>query len=361
MKKTSLLEAAAEMLKQSISNAPKEELHKVEGEVQDLGGTTPEKNVDGKIDVNAKEATPPGKQPAGETKAPLDKQEGGAKAIDPHDEGEGADSSQEDLKAKTEAGLAGHIYTAEWKGQLKEDVAKILASETTLPAGFAETLGTIYEARVSDKVATIEESLKKQMDEQFESSVMEIKEELTKQINDFLAYVVEQWMKDNELAVEKGIRAELTEEFIGGLRNLFTEHYIDIPTEKVDVVDELATKVEELTGKLNEEVARGVELQKKLTEAKKEETLKSVCEGLTQTQAEKIRTLAESVEFTADGAYSQKVIAIRENYFPASEPKKLDAKVLVEVTEPVAAEEKKQIAVDPDVSRVAAAITQYLK
>jgi len=361
MKKTSLLEAAADLLKQSVAGAPKEELHKVEGEVQDLGGSTPEKNVDKQLDPHAKEATPPGKQPDSDTKDPLKKVEGGATEIDPLKEGDSADAAQADLKGKVEAGLSGHIYDSAWKGQLKEDVAKILASETSVSKEFAEKVGTIYEARVTDKVATIEEEMKKQMDEQFKASVLEIKEELTKQINDFLSYVVEQWMKDNELAVEKGIRAELTEEFISGLRNLFTEHYIDIPTEKVDVVDELATKVEELTGKLNEEVAKGVELQKKLTEAKKEEVLKSVCEGLTQTQAEKVRTLAESVEYTADGDYSQKVTTIRENYFPAGEPRKLDTKVLTEASEPVQQEEKKTAAVDPEVNAVAKAISQYIR
>ncbi len=365
MKKTSLLEAAAELLKQSQSGAPKEELHKVDGEVQDLGGTTTEKNTDATLDPHAKEATPPGKQPEAGKKEELHKVEGGATVIDPLAQGAAVEGEAAERKSRIEAGLSQGDLKEEkkssWKDQLKEDVAKILASETSLPKEFAEKVGTIYEARVTDKVATIEEQLKKQMDEEFKENVLIIKEELTKQINDFLTYVVEQWMKDNELAVEKGIRAELTEEFISGLRNLFTEHYIDIPAEKVDVVDELATKVEELTGKLNEEVAKGVELQKKLTEAKKEEVLKSVCEGLTQTQAEKVRTLAESVEFTAEGDYSQKVTTIRENYFPAEEPKKLDTKVLVEASEPLQQEEKKSTGIDPEVNAVARAISQYIK
>lgn len=360
MKKT-LMEAAAELLKQSAANAPKEEMHKAEGEVQDLGGVTTDKNADAKLDPHAKEATPPGVQPDADKKEELHKVEDGAKVIDPLAQGADVQGEAAELKSRIEAGLTAGDLKEEWKSQLKEDVAKILASETSLPKEFAEKVGTIYEARVSDKVATIQEELKKQMDEEFKKSILEIKAELTEQINGFLSYVVENWMKENELAIEHGIRAELTEEFISGLRNLFTEHYIDIPAEKVDVVDELATKVEELTGKLNEEVAKGIELQSKLNEAKKEEVLKSVCEGLTQTQAEKVRTLAESVDFTAEGDYSQKVTTIRENYFPAEQPKKLDTKVLVEASEPLAQEDKKSPAVDPEVNAVAKAISQFIK
>lgn len=362
MKKT-LMEAAAELLKQSTANAPKEEMHKAEGEVQDLGGTTTDKNTDTKLDPRAKEATPPGAQPDSSKKEELHKVEGGATVIDPLAQGAAVEGEAAERKSRIEAGLAAGDLKEEasWKSQLKEDVTKILASETSLPKEFVEKVGTIYEARVSDKVATIQEELKKQMDEEFQKSILEIKSELTEQINGFLSYVVENWMKENELAIEHGIRAELTEEFISGLRNLFTEHYIDIPAEKVDVVDELATKVEELTGKLNEEVAKGIELQGKLNEAKKEEVLKSVCEGLTQTQAEKVRTLAESVDFTAEGDYSQKVTTIRENYFPAEQPKKLDTKVLVEASEPLAQEEKKSAAVDPEVNAVAKAISQFIK
>jgi hypothetical protein len=122
----------------------------------------------------------------------------------------------------------------------------------------------------------------------------------------------------------------------------------------------LATKVEELTGSLNEEVAKGVELKKQLGESKKQEILRSVCEGLTQTQVEKVRTLAESVEFTAEGDYSGKVSTIRENYFPVSQGKKADVKVLTEASEPVV-EEAKAPVVDADVARVVASLTASLK
>lgn len=383
--KNALLEAAAEILKNSLASAPKEEMHKVEGEVQDLGGTTPFKNVDHKLDVHASEATPPGKQPASDTKEPLHKAAGPTE-IDPTDEGEETPEEIE-RKRRIEAGLAAGDLKEDkddkdgddddddddgdedddddkkkdedWRKNLKEDVAKILASESNLPKEFAAKIGTIYEARVTDKVISIQEAVEAEYAEKFSAAVIQVREELTTQVNDYLDYVVEEWMKQNELAIEKGLRSELTEEFIGGMRNLFMEHFIDIPAEKVDLVDELATKVEELTSSLNEEVAKGVDLKKQLGEAKKSEVLKSVCEGLTQTQVEKVRTLAESVEFTAVSDYTTKVSTIRENYFPVAKGKKVDAKVLTEASEPLV-EDKAPVS-DAGVAAVAAAISQTMK
>jgi hypothetical protein len=394
--KNALLEAAAEILKASHSGAPKEEMHKAAGEVQDLGGDTPQKHSDSKLEVGAKEATPPGKQPSSDTKAPLPTVAGKpGTATDPSESGEETPEEKE-RKARIEAGLSqGHLKEDKkeddededgddkegsekhekkekelidklekmhesWKKDLSEDVKKILASESNLPKEFASKIGTIYEARVTDKVQTIQESLEAEYAEKFETAVLEVRDSLTEQVNDYLNYVVEEWMTQNELAIEKGLRSELTEEFIGGLRNLFLENYIDIPAEKVDVVDELATKVEELTSALNEEVAKGVELKKQLSESKKSEILNGVCEGLTQTQVEKVRTLAESVEFTAEGDYKGKVSTIRENYFPVNAVKKSDAnaKMLTEASEVA---DDKPMSTNPEVASVAAAIAKSLK
>ncbi len=139
-----------------------------------------------------------------------------------------------------------------------------------------------------------------------EEAVTEIKADLTTKVDDYLNYVVEQWLADNEIAIESGLRAELTEDFIAGLRNLFAEHYIDVPTEKVDLVDELAGKVEELEGKLNEEIERGVGFAKALVESRKNDITREVCDGLTTTQIEKIKSLAESVEFSTEDEYKNK-------------------------------------------------------
>lgn len=131
-------------------------------------------------------------------------------------------------------------------------------------------------------------------------------------------------MKDNELAVEKGIRSEIVENFMHGLRNLFAENYIDIPEEKVDLVDELAGKVEELEASVNEEVERNIEVKKELVEMKMDKALTIVCEGLTDSQVEKMKSLAEGVDFDED-TYTEKLETIKENYFPKEEVIESDA------------------------------------
>ena len=393
MSKT-LMEAAAEILSGSKSSAPGMPMEKSAQSFQDLGGPTPTQATHSAINVGAKEATPPGKQPSSDTKAPLVKAAGQAVAITPEEEGDAEDAEANARKARIEAGLrAGHLKeedkdedddkddddddddddkkdkdekdlkeaAAQWQAELQGDVAAILASETSLPKEFAEKIGTIYEARVSDKVMSIQESIEAEYAEKFEAAVLEVRDNLTEQVNDYLDYVVGQWMEQNELAIEKGLRSELTEQFIGSLRTVFLEHYIDIPAEKVDLVDELATKVEELTSELNEEVAKGVELKKQLGESKKSEILNGVCEGLTQTQVEKVRTLAESVEFTAEGDYTKKVSTIRENYFPITTGKPAsdsNAKMLTEASEVA---EEKSVIIDAGVASVVASLTRSLK
>lgn len=365
MRKNALSEAAAEILAKSHSSAPAMPPQKLEGsEAQDLGGVTPTKATANKFEPGTSKATPPGHAPNVGAE-PLHKVDNGTE-IDPT-ASQGADAEEKKIESRVHAGLtSGDLKEeaeeeveddAEWKKNLQEDVEKIIASEDKLPAEFAKKIGTIYEARVTDKVNQIQEAIAEQAAKDLEAAVLEIRNELAESVNDYLNYVVEEWMKANELAVESGLRTELTEEFIGGLRNLFLEHYIDIPAEKVDVVDELASKVEELTSKLNEEVAKGIELSKQLSEAKKAEILQGVCEGLTQTQTEKIRSLVESVEFTAEGDYKERVRTIRENYFPVEKGKPADTKVLTEASEPLVEDEKKkQHYVDPAVAAVAAAI-----
>jgi Zn-dependent M16 (insulinase) family peptidase len=162
-------------------------------------------------------------------------------------------------------------------------------------------------------------------------------------------------MADNEIAVESGLRAELTEEFIAGLRNLFAEHYIDVPSEKVDLVDELAGKVEELESKLDEEIERGMSFAKALVESRKNEVTREVCEGLTTTQVEKIRTLAESVEFSTEDEYKEKLETIRENYFPSGAKKATEAQLHEQVED---TDSDKKVINDPFVAAVSQAISK---
>ena len=215
------------------------------------------------------------------------------------------------------------------KKKMKEDIDALFADDSTISEDFKSKADTIFEARVTDRVAQIEEEIETKYASMLEEAVDQIKSDLTTKVDDYLNYVVEQWMADNEIAIESGLRAEITEEFIAGLRNLFAEHYIDVPVEKADLVDELAGKVEELESKLNEEIERGISFAKALVESRKNEITREVTEGLTTTQAEKVKQLAESVEFSTEEEYKEKLETIRENYFPSG-VKKADEKQLHE-------------------------------
>jgi len=198
---------------------------------------------------------------------------------------------------------------------LSEDVDAIFNGEN-LSEEFKTKATTIFEAAVTSRVQTIAEQLETIAVTQLDEAVEQVKDELTNQVDDYLNYMVEEWVSENEIAIEKGLRSEIVEDFISGLRTLFVEHYIDVPEDKVDLVAELSEKVEELQDSLNTEIARGMEFKKQLGEAKKSEILDAVCEGLVQTQVEKVKTLAESVSFTTDQEYAEKLKTIRENYFP---------------------------------------------
>mgnify|MGYP003335982885 FL=1 len=203
------------------------------------------------------------------------------------------------------------------KMDMKEHIEALFQGEE-LSEEFKSKAETIFEAAVKQKVeqevARIQEAYAETLDEQ----VQEITENLSSNVDDYLNYVVEQWVNENEVAIEAGLRTELTEDFITGLRQLFAENYIDIPEDKVSVVEELGTKVEELEKKLNEEIDRNVKLNKSLNESKRFEILVDACDGLTTTQTEKLKSLAEGVEFTTANEFTTKVKTLRENYFPAT-------------------------------------------
>jgi hypothetical protein len=257
-------------------------------------------------------------------------------------------------EAEDEAENKAMMKKMKMKEKMKEDIDSLFSDDSTISEEFKSKAATIFEARVLDRVTQIEEEVESKYAGMLEEAVAEIKSDLTTKVDDYLNYVVEQWIEENQIAIESGLRAELTEEFIAGLRNLFAEHYIDVPTEKVDLVDELAGKVEELESKLNEEMERGIGYAKALVESRMNEITREVCEGLTTTQTEKIKTLAESVEFSTEDEYKNKVETIRENYFPSG-IKKADANDLHEQVEDTA---EQKVITDPFVAAVSQAISK---
>ena len=209
------------------------------------------------------------------------------------------------------------------KIDVKDDVEALVQGEDGLSEEFKQKAATIFEAAVGAKVI---EELTNRMEEhqkttQDENDVQNtnFQQELTEKVDGYLNYVVEEWMKENELAIERGIRTELVEDFMGGLKTLFSEHYIDIPEEKVDMVDDLFTKVEDLETQLSEEIDRGVELQKELSTFQKDDVVRKVTHDLADTEAEKVAKLAEGIEYENDEQYSEKLHVLKENYFPKTE------------------------------------------
>lgn len=246
---------------------------------------------------------------------------------------------------------------AKKKSEMKEDIDALMAGEN-LSEDFVNKATTIFEAAVTTRVEAIAEEIENELHEQFEAALEEVKEDFASKIDDYLNYMVEQWMEENELAIDTGLRSEIVEDFIRGMRDLFAEHYIDIPEEKVDVVEELAAKVEELESKLNEEMIKSKEFKTELKEHKKILAIQTACDGLPQTQLEKVKTLAENVTFTSDEEFSEKLGQLIEAYAPTG-VKAAEKSVLEEGVEIEEIKENARVSSDPLVNAAARSISKF--
>ena len=225
---------------------------------------------------------------------------------------------------------------------VKEDIDEVFAGED-LTEEAKEKFSTIFEAAVSARVSIEEARLEEEFETRLGEEVEEIKEEITTKIDQYLDYVVESWMEDNKLAVESTLRADIAENFMEGLYNLFAESYITVPEEKLDVVGELKAQIEELETKFDESVNKQLELQSVIDEATMEATFDEVTEGLAATQVEKLRTLAEGIEFTDSESYVKKLGILKGKYF--SEKKEINSGVITEEASEGLTEEAKPVAV----------------
>ena len=264
---------------------------------------------------------------------------------------------EEDKEVRTKVA----VKVEDIKIDVKDDVEALIQGEEGLTEDFKQKASTIFEAAVQAKVveqvnAKMEE-LETELKSDQDTSSEEFAKELTEKVDGYLTYIVEEWMKENELAIERGIRTELVEDFMSGLRTLFTEHYIDIPEEKVDMVDDLFTKVEDLETSLDEEINRGVELQKELAQFKKDDALKLATKDLADTDSEKISKLAEGIEFENTEQYIQKLNVLKESYFPKSDA------VTSEITETdetiEVSDEKQEVRLDENMKHYTSAIKRY--
>jgi len=257
---------------------------------------------------------------------------------DKKDEDKKEEDAEDAEDAKDKKDMVDEAVTPVAPVSLRADVEAFLASETNLSEEFKTKVTTIYEARIADKTAQITEAMEVKHRALLDEAVASITQTLTEQTDAFLNDVTSKWMEENALAVDTGLRAELTEDFIQGMKNLFAEHYIDLPAEKLDVVTEMSTKIESLEESLKSLTEQHLVLTSQLKESQKVQIIGTVCEGLTQTQTEKVRSLVESAEFTTDGEYRTKVEVIRENYFPST-VKKAESDTLNQIVESESAPE----------------------
>lgn len=345
MEKT-LSEAAQEILKKNVAQKQSQgekfgqgkELNTCCDKEQEVGNP-----AEGKPVINAPTATPPGVKPAADTKAPMEKIKN-----DPALKGSVTENEdEEDYEEPEDEDEEDESYN--------EDIDALMAGEN-LSEDFKRKATAIFEAAVKAKVEELATELEDKYIAQFEEAYVEMKEDLTTKVDDYLYYVAEEWVSENKLAVEVGLKTELTESFISSLKAVFEEHYIDIPEDRVDVVEELASKVEALESQIDEEIRKNISLKNQLSEQHKAEIVNSVIEGLTLTQQEKIKSIAESVEFVDAVNYRYQLESIKESYFNRDSVKPAHKSSLEDVIE--INEETDQKIIDPIIAAYASKISQ---
>ena len=282
------------------------------GSVEDLGGPTPENYKSD--DDSAKLKTPGGTLK--QVKDVITKSAGKADAMPTMKKEEEEFSSEETIEEEevsTDEVVAEFEETVE-EYNVEEDVNALLGGEE-LSEEFKEKAKTIFEAAISAKVAEIKEQIEAQYEEKFVDALNEEKEALAERVDSYLEYVADEWFEENALVIEQGLKTEMTESFLAGMKNLFEEHYVSIPEDKYDVVESMVEKLDDMETKLNEQIEKNITLNARLSESAADGILNDVSEGLAQTQKEKLASLAESVEFESDEQYRGKLETLKESYF----------------------------------------------
>jgi len=208
--------------------------------------------------------------------------------------------------------------TKEVEIDLSADVKALVSSDADLSEEFKDKAATIFEAAVKTRIQEQTKILEAQYEEKLSAETETVKEAMVEKVDSYLNYVVEEWMKENELAVERGIRTEIAEDFITGLKDLFKEHYIDVPEEKYNVLDDLTNQNKKLEEKLNEQIAKNVDLSKEVSQSAKSKAINEVASDLADTEKEKFEKMAENVEYDSADKFREKLETIKESYFPKS-------------------------------------------
>ena len=311
--------------------------------VEDLGGPTPENY---KVDDDSAKL----KDPSMILKQVKDIVNKGAKPADPMPKGmkeeevevEGDVVAEEEQTTEDQADVVSEEETTESEEQeivaeeesseeeevvaeeqiedsidVEEDLTALLEGEE-LSEEFQNKARTIFEAAIKTKISEVKSELQEQYEKTIVEEVASVKAELAERVDAYLEYVSDEWMSENKLAVEAGLKTEMTDSFLTGMKSLFEDHYVTIPEEKYDVLNSMVEKLDEMEGKLNEQINKNVALNKRLAESTSDVILADVSEGLAVTQKDKLATLAESVEFDGEDNYREKLVTLRNSYFPAN-------------------------------------------
>jgi hypothetical protein len=326
------------------------------GSWEDLGGPTPENYRSDDDSAKLKDAS----SPLAQVKNVVNK---GAKGADPMPAaivgkkasyGEEIEADDEDLISEAEESEDDEDEDEDQNGNsskkkkknededeevkeeidIEEDVRALLEGED-LSEEFQEKARVIFEAAIRSKVLEIKEDIRSAYEEALIEEVQEIKSELTDRVDAYLEYVAEEWLQENKLAVEHGLKTEMTESFLQGMRGLFEDHYVSIPEDKYDVIESMVDKLDEMETKLNEQIERNVALKKRLAESVADVIFAEVSEGLALSQKDKLASLAENVEFESEANYREKLVTLRESYFSSrvSSAQRDDSETLSESTD----------------------------
>ena len=303
-----------------------EKLEEVNAAVKDAapGEATHLKND--AVDMGAPVVKPTDKNPDAASKAKQNTSDPALKSAkdgsNPAGKGDMKPTSMKEEEVESEATedqeVVAEEETKEVEIDLSADVKALVSSDADLSEEFKDKAATIFEAAVKTRIQEQTKILEAQYEEKLSAETETVKEAMVEKVDSYLNYVVEEWMKENELAVERGIRTEIAEDFITGLKDLFKEHYIDVPEEKYNVLDDLTNQNKKLEEKLNEQIAKNVDLSKEVSSSAKAKAINEVASDLADTEKEKFEKMAENVEYDSAEKFREKLETIKESYFPKS-------------------------------------------
>jgi len=316
--------------------------------VEDLGGPTPEnykpdddsaKLKDaGAILKQVKDIVNKGAKPAEPMPAGMKKEESETEGEVVAEDEEVTDEVVSEEETSEEEVVSEEETTEETEEEeiiaeinVEEDIEALLAGEE-LSEEFQEKARTIFEAAITSKIAEVKEEVEKEYEKALTEEITTLKSELTERVDAYLEYVADEWVSENELALERGLKSEMTDSFLSGMKSLFEEHYVSIPEDKYDVLNSMVDKLDEMEDKLNEQIDKNVALKKRLAESTSDVIFSEVSEGLAITQKEKLASLSESVEFESEDNYREKLVTLRDSYF-STEKQKDTAETISESTE----------------------------